>query len=348
MQIFYISNRPDILKGTLVQVSRLMPFIDRVLVVAPGKMREAFDAPAAPLPLDFIEEESLLAASTLKALNHQGRNFQLRAAAMRHPLLDDVFIMSDDDARPMRAVVETDYLENGRYHRYFFYDLADWPHGRTDFDRGQMATYTLLHYYSLPHLSYASHMPQIIDKTLFLQMWEKMGRHLAAYPICEWSSYFNYAAATYPKSFHPPQMYRTFCWPDFPATWLHVVTAGNFLFENYSPWLYRPGELFHELADCPRLDELDQVNLEKLMRWQQAFVGRIETHLVDSDPWLRRSMMRRLVARASWPIKLFTQFICMEERQQLLSLCGRMHAVEAYLKESTWRKEANIDKENES
>lgn len=329
MQIFYISNRPDILKGTLLQVSRLMPFIDRALVVAPGRLRDAFCASAAPVPLEFIDEESLLAAPVINRMGHQARNFQLRTAAMKNALLDEVFIMSDDDARPMRPVAESEYLAQGRYHRYYFFDLAEWPHGRTDFDLGQGSTYTLLHYFGLPHLSYASHMPQIIDRTLFLRMWEQMGRYIATYPVCEWSSYFNFAAANSPEAFHSPRAFRTFCWPDFPATWLHMMPAGGYLFENYSPWLYGTGELFHDLPDCPGLEELDQVNLEKLMRWNRACVARIENRLVDADPWLRRSFIRRLAARAAWPVKLFTQFIGMEERRHLLALGGRLRAVEA-------------------
>lgn len=337
MQIFYISNRPDIFKGTLVQVSRLMPFIDRVLVVAPGRLRYDFRTPASPLPLEFVAEESLLAASVINGLDHQRRNFQLRAAAMHKALLDDVFLMSDDDARPMRPVAESEYRDQGRFHRYYFFDLAEWPHGRTDFDIGQGATYTLLHYFGLPHLSYAAHMPQIIDRPLFLRMWEQMGGHLAAYPVCEWSTYFNFAAAAVPEAFHQPRAFRTFCWPDFPATWLHMTPADGYLFENYSPWLYEAGELFHGLQECPGLEELDRVNLEKLMRWNRAGVARIENRLVAADPWLRRSFMRRLAARAAWPVKLFAQFIGMEERRHLLGLGARLRAMEAGMAELATR-----------
>ena len=166
MQIVYLSNRPDVLRDTLSSVDRFMPFVDEVVIVIPGSAQSEFDYVKDLSPARFIHDESLLRANR-QSRDHQIRNYLLRTALSEHPSIAEEFIMSDDDYRPLATVDPAIFRENGKYHSYYFYDLADWAYNETDFDIGQQNTCQVMKYLTAyPHLSYASHMPQIIRKDI--------------------------------------------------------------------------------------------------------------------------------------------------------------------------------------
>ena len=91
-------------------------------------------------------------------------------------------------------------------------------------------------------------MPQIIHKGLLAETAEVFRGALASNaPLDEWSAYFNYGQSVYPERFHPPETYKTLCWPPFPSDWKLCVWPDEFLFENFYPMLYERSSIFSDL-----------------------------------------------------------------------------------------------------
>lgn len=253
MQIAYISNRPEIALETLEHVAGLMPFVTRAVIVCPAALIGRFRA-AAPLEMAVLDEAVVLGERRARfeaSADHQVRNWLLRASLAGSREIDEEFIMSDDDNRPLVEIGLDFYKESGRYHSYYFYDLARWRPRATDYDLGQHATRELLEGEGLPTLSYSAHMPQIVSRRLFAEAaaWyeEKPGSDRR--PVDEWSLYFNYAQRRHPELFHPPRPFRTLCWPALPTDWEYDVRPPVFELENFYPRLYRDDGIF---AGIPR------------------------------------------------------------------------------------------------
>jgi hypothetical protein len=317
MQIVYLSARPDRLRETLIQVRRFMPFVDDVVACVPEHLRERF---AATLPSDvrIVDDESVTSARRIAAeADHTKRNFLLRAAVVRSGLTAAQFILSDDDARPLRPLAADLFLENGRYHNYYFYDLCDWPWCRTDFDKGQQNTYAVLSYLDMPHLAYASHMPQVFDREFYLEVLGILGDLPHRHALCEWSTYFNIARERHPDRFHPPRPYRTLCWPDVAGTWLLQTPPSAFSFENFDPNLYGSGRLFDGLAPAPQPADADAVAMEKAIRWRQAWANRLDGHPLPSDPWRHKSFGHRLAIRLARPLQKVLRFALLREMEKI-------------------------------
>ncbi len=245
MHIAYLSNRPKRLQASIESVARHMPFVQTATVLIPRAAHNAFQSLSTAIPCTFVIEEDILVQAELddtRTQDHQSRNYRLRHALSERGALPSDFIMADDDAHALRTIDENFFLEEQRYHSYYFYDLRYWPGYRTDFDQGQMATAAVLQQLELPTLSYASHMPQIINRELFNKAYtffdraaKKAGRQL---PLCEWSTYFNYAHRHAPELFHPPRPFETLCWPEHPLAWPKAFEPTRYSFENYTPSLY--------------------------------------------------------------------------------------------------------------
>lgn len=277
MQIVYISNRPQIFAETLMHVILCMEFIDNIVICVPDNLIETFHATKSKLPIVVIPESALLdqqEQQRIRELDHQSRNYLLRTRLAQSNNVEPQFIMSDDDARPLKKIDLEQFINNGRYRRYFFYDLALWNNNQTEFDAGQIATWAILQHHDLPHLAYASHMPQIIDKALLLEAAEFFSGYATKHPLCEWSTYFNFASSRHPERFCEPEAYQTLCWPEHPLAWKEFVTPERYLFENVTPSLYEPKGIFTE-ASCDILDsaKLEQTNINKIIAWAKYRVA---------------------------------------------------------------------------
>ncbi|MFQ3246553.1 MAG: hypothetical protein ACI9SP_003206 [Arenicella sp.] len=272
MQAVYISNRPTIFAETLHHVALFMPFIKAIVVCVPDKQKQVFQAIASSVPIQVVVEGAVLSddeVSTFSNLDHQRRNYLLRSRLIRSDKIDAQFIMSDDDARPLKTVTLDTFIKDGRYRRYFFYDLAAWNNNQTEFDAGQIATCAVLDYENLEHLSYASHMPQIIDKVMFVETHNFFERHAKNWPLCEWSSYFNFAANRHPEKFLPAEVFLTLCWPEHPLSWKHSIEPANYSFENYTPNLYQRQSIFKNLSsDAEDRANIITANIEKIILWK--------------------------------------------------------------------------------
>lgn len=273
MQIVYISNRPTVFAETLQHVALFMPFIERVVVCVPDKLEAVYRSTTSSFQIQVVPESSVLLKeeiSSFSALDHQRRNYLLRGRLIRSDIVDSQFIMTDDDARPLKPISLDIFIKDGRHRRYFFYDLAVWSSNQTEFDAGQIATCAVLDYENLEHLSYASHMPQIVDKAMFVQTHDFFSRHAKSHPLCEWSTYFNYAPSISPEKFHQPEAFKTLCWPEHPLAWKLFVEPQSAVFENFTPLLYESSQVFTDFASNTQdIDALAQDNINKLISWKQ-------------------------------------------------------------------------------
>lgn len=302
MQIVYISNRPSIFAETVEHVALFMEFIESVVVCVPDQLQAGFEAIQSKLPISVIPESQIFEESeraNLPLLDHQRRNYLLRTQLTRSDKVDDRFIMSDDDARPLKPIDIETFIKEGRYRRYYFYDLAEWDNNQTEFDAGQIATFAVLNIEGLPHLSYASHMPQVIDKNLFIQAADFFSDHKDNHPLCEWSTYFNYAGYRYLDRFHTPEAYLTLCWPEHPLAWTCFVKPTNFCFENVTPALYQQ-RIFNKakaLASEDSAHSHSRKNTQKIIAWRKYIIACFY-------PEQKRGLLKYFLPRV-WVNKLF-------------------------------------------
>ena len=245
MQLVVLTARNDDIMKSLPYIEAFMPFIEELVVCCPTRNVQPFrEKYEGSLRLSFITDDELLGGEALPC-DHQARNFFLRCRLMRQEKLRDVFIMTDDDYRPMKPITQEVFLKDGRYRGYYFYDLRDWQgtyNNYTSFDKGAFATRDFLLENGYDTLQYSSHQPQVIDRRIFLEMIETH-KGVEKMPLDEWSTYFNFGFCRYPDKFIPCESV-SMCWPGDLASWdIHHV-PGEYLFENYYEELYSKDGMF--------------------------------------------------------------------------------------------------------
>jgi hypothetical protein len=269
MQIVYISNRSDIARETLVHVENLMPFITEAVFVCPGSQVRDFHFRSV-LPVRVIDEASVLGKDSRRfqaAGDHQFKNCLLRFSLARVREIDDEFIMSDDDNRPLVEIPLSFYKSANRYFGYYYYDLKKWSARETDYDRGQHETRRILEGKGYDTLSYSSHMPQIINKDLLAEAAGVFQGSLdRGAPLDEWSAYFNYGQGVCSERFHSPEPFKTLCWPLFPSDWDYNVRPGELCFENFYPMLYENNLIFSDFPTQFDRTSYTEIANEKIRR----------------------------------------------------------------------------------
>ena len=316
MQIVYISIRPEILKGTLPYVMAYLPFIDEIIVVSPKHMFPDFRFSNDSISL--ISEEEILGndAERFRGSDHQSKNYLLRSKLVAHSAIGDDFIMSDDDARPLRPITIENYLNKGRYRAYYYYDLSAWRYGSSSFDVGQRNTYQVLKYYGLPCLSFASHMPQVINRQLYLESVDRFESISRRYALCEWSTYFNYAMSNYPDLFHDPQPYATLCWPDGGRCWPKFVDPQAYLYENLIPDSYEKGGPFEGIPILFSPSEQGVWSITKAIRWYRYVLDAQQlTRDGHAPSWHRAIMLSCL----RW-LRRVRQIVTWDDRSEIMAL----------------------------
>ena len=276
-QLVLLTARFDDAQALLPYVDRFMPFIDRVLLLCPDELaaRRA-ELDGGRLSLSFLCDSQILAGEPLPE-DHAKRNFFLRCRAMKSDLLEDVFIMSDDDYRPMTTIGKDVFVDEDGYKGYYSYDLRKWlgaSHKFTSFDEAVFAEREFLAENGYPTRQYASHMPQIIEKAIFLEMLDEHGG-IETKGYLDWDVYFNYLQAKYP-SLLEVRPYVAMCWPGSAAEWPISVKPPRYLFENHYPQFYVENRIF---ADIP--DVLDE-NYEENCRRK---IERYDAQLVQFREW---------------------------------------------------------------
>ncbi|MFT7473438.1 MAG: hypothetical protein ACI81L_000353 [Verrucomicrobiales bacterium] len=336
MQIVFLSARPELLAETLGHVSHFAPFIDDVVVIAPDHLRPAMQESCkqSGYSIEVISDEAVTGLSTaaIGALDHTSRNYRLRADASKHDALAETFIMSDDDSRPLKAIDESTFItDNNQHRRRWFYTLAGWRHGATDFDQGLLHSWIILR--QLGHadpLAYASHMPQIIDKALYAEVAALLGTYAEQFAIDEWSMYFTIGPSIHPELFAKPEPFVTLAWPQYPGEWAHQITPPEHVFENFHPELYEEGGLYDGLGAACDPATVDAENLEKIMRWYRldrqvrelAFPNDVD------QPWTSHSAGRKIAFRGLRAARSAYRYVALDDRARLSELEGRIRSIE--------------------
>ncbi len=333
MQIIYISDRPDQLIETISHVDHFMGFITEGIIIGPESQQSEYDRLDSRIKIIFIAEEEILGDrhANFKKLDHQKKNFLLRTDMARHSAINDEFIMSDDDARPLKPISLQYFKQDNRYHSYYYYDLAEWNFGFNEFDVGQQNTCQVMKYSGLPHLSYASHMPQIINREIFLEMAKSFSMISHDYAICEWSTYFNYAQSSYPDKFHNPKPFQTLCWPSPPNSWPYYVKPVAYFFENFSATLYEIGQPFSGINTRFEGELQDKKNLEKVIRWYQHEL-KCQNPMRWNDindlayPWWKKVLLCFML-----PVKKITRFISWKNNAKIQQISADIERIQRTL-----------------
>ncbi|MDR2659429.1 MAG: glycosyltransferase family 4 protein [Spirochaetaceae bacterium] len=249
-QVFLLTNREENALNAIEFIETLMVFINKIVITCPqhtkSKILENYQG---QLKLVFLTDEFLLGGRQLPK-DHQTRNFYLRALAVEHLEIQEYFIMYDDDYRPLIPVREAFFITENRINAHYYYDLELWkgdPYQKTSFDKGAKKTFSLLNSLSYPTLSYASHMPQLICKSI----WQKMIEAIPDITDCgcdEWSMFFNYGIKNYPHMFNRVK-YKTLSWPGKPSDWENYVEPDEYVFENFYNGFYKRDGIFSGLSE---------------------------------------------------------------------------------------------------
>ena len=324
MQLVTLSIRPDVFAETWAHIRHFMPWVDRALVVAPASVAEAF---ARLDGVETLTDEQLtgLTTAALRDLDHQSRNSALRRAVAQHPALDDVFLMADDDSRPLKPVDPSLFVdEEGRHRLFYFYDLTAWPGRSTPFDEGQHVAAEVLGYLGCERLAYGSHQPQIIRKDHLAEAWKVLGRLTDSTLVCEWAVYGNIARHLHPEDFCDPEPYRTLGWPMFPGEWPFWVRPTEYVFENFYEDLHRPGGLYAGIPTGLDPERAERHSVEKILRWS-AFGRRARALDFPTDvenPWTQQSAARRVTFRVLRRLRKAYDYLALEDRSRLVELSG--------------------------
>ena len=199
---------------------------------------------ARHFPKAHILTDDVVAGDRLPA-DHQARNTWLRKQLYRQDAIEPNFLAADEDSLALRKLARGYYQEGSLHTAYSFQDdIGTWLAGSpttTSFDRGMRNAWKLLAEAAYPARAYASHMPQIVNKSLANEIFDRFVIRAEGPAYDEWSLYFNVAQQVYPRHF-ATKPYGTLGWPMRPGDWLPEIEPMEPGFENYYPQNYETAE----------------------------------------------------------------------------------------------------------
>lgn len=291
-QMAYLSIQPEAMAKSRAFVKHFMPWITSTVIVTPPRLKEQMQALGDDVVV-ITDDEVLPPGTDPSQLDHQTLNFRLRVGMCLSGVTDDLFVMSDDDYRPIKHItpdffVETDETGHERLIGYSFYNLQDWVYEVSAFDAGQHNTLQVMAYLGAEQRSYASHQPQAIDRRIFIECAGVMERVAPGVAVDEWAVHYNLGRKLHPDRFADTRPYEVLGWPEYPNLWRRQVVPRTYSFENFYPNLYRPGYLYQGLSTT-FVDELttEREAVEKLRRWRKLDMQtrRLETDVGVHYPW---------------------------------------------------------------
>ena len=248
-QMVILTARVDDIKRTVPYIERYMPFVEKLLLCCPDKVAEDMKAiKTERINIDTLTDGEILNGKPLPE-DHGTRNFFLRCLAMKSDKIDDVFLMGDDDYRPLKTIDLNMFFEEDSYVAYYCNRLNEWKGvvgALTSYDRQLFATRDFVNENGYPDYQYSSHMPQVIDKELFLEMINEH-KGVESTGLDEWTSYFNFAQAKYPNLIKR-KPYVTANWPGLLTDWKLYVKPSDFCFENFYKESYAEGRIYEGLS----------------------------------------------------------------------------------------------------
>ena len=274
------------------QVYALMPFIKNVLILAPLNKIKDFENPGFDY-FETISDEEINVVKKQDHSSHSYNNFHFRMELNKIDSIHDVYIMSDDDYRPIQNIEASYYSTNDKYNSFYFYDLKHWNRSEESYDQCLQNSFVLLQYLGYDTLAYSAHMPQIIDKKVYDEAMIKFKDFIYSYALCEWSMYFNYGHYHYPDKFNDPSPYETLCWPQLPGLWSEYVIPSKYSFENYYADNYsHKNSVFTNLEEVPTIEKLAPTNIEKLRRLRLISVR--HSYPPPIPAWRETSILRKI------------------------------------------------------
>ena len=196
------------------------------------------------MPQALVLTDDAVAGEKLPA-DHQARNTWLRKRLYAQDAIEANFLAADEDSFALRPLERAHYQEGGVHTAYSFQDdIGTWLAGSpttTSFDRGMRNAWKLLAEAAYPSRAYASHMPQIVNKSLANEIFDRFVISPDGRAYDEWSLYFNVAQQLYPRHF-ATKRYDALGWPMRSGDWLPEMEPMEPAFENYYPQNYESAE----------------------------------------------------------------------------------------------------------
>jgi hypothetical protein len=236
-----------------------------------------------------------------KPTDHALRNSRLRRALYASGAVDDVFVQSDDDNRPLRPVPLSDFLDpSGGLISYAFHDLRLWKHDQYPFDRQQHNTRAALDYWGASTYAFASHMPQAMDRHVFEAAFLAAETLSDEAAFCEWGLPLNHGRLVSPERFGEVRTFRTFAWPEYPDQWPMWREADGYAFENFYEALYEPGHLLAGISTALDTAAPEAQAFEKITRWHDfaRAAARLEFPDDVANPWVTGPAKKAMFAAA--------------------------------------------------
>lgn len=237
-QIVYISISPDKFALSIQSVIEKIKFIDSVIVLTTQNQKKLFVDILSESKLNYqvLCDEDLLSNSELMSSDHQTRNTMLRKELYKNPLINDNFLASDDDYIALKDIDKDFYIVGGKYVAYYYYnDMESWTGSfpqLTSYDAGIIKTGRMLRSFGYSTKGFSSHMPQVINKEIVNEVYDRYLSDSRFNGMDEWSVYFNIAIFDYPEKFISRE-YQTFNWPGNATDWVCDVIPDNYHFQNY-------------------------------------------------------------------------------------------------------------------
>jgi hypothetical protein len=277
-QMVFLSVHPERLDLSLQAARANLGFIERVVVLTKPAARQAIAAVAARhFPQAHILTDDAVAGGEVPA-DHQARNTWLRKQLYRQDAVEANFLAADEDSLVLRPLARGHYQDGSLHTAYSFQDdIAAWLAGSpvtTSFDRGIRNAWKLLAEAAYPTRAYASHMPQIVNKSLANEIFDRFVIGPVGPAYDEWSLYFNVAQQLYPRHF-ATKPYGALGWPMRPGDWLPEFEPADPAFENYYPENYKAEErgMFVGLSPLGDLEAKTQRSLEALNQARHAEIN---------------------------------------------------------------------------
>lgn len=239
LQHVLISIRPDNAARCLVRNRDYTDFVKSFLVVTRPDMVAIMKKKLASLGADVtvLNEANILGGiySKFQEADHAKRNLMLRTALIASDYVEEDFIMLDDDNLALdRIPLEYFVQQPKRYNAYYFDDLYRWHRSETSYDKAQQGCLSLLSGNNTELLIYSSHMPQVINKKIYIEMIKNLKIEDTDVMLDEWSPYFNYLASYYPHLISK-RVYEVCGWPAHPNDWTPTYWPTKFRYLNYYP-----------------------------------------------------------------------------------------------------------------
>jgi hypothetical protein len=214
-----------------------------------------------------ILTDDVLLGGTSLTLEHTPRNSWLRKLLYAQDCIEPSFLAADEDYLALRPLGLAYFQAESVHTGYFFIeDMGTWLAGSptaTSYDRGMRNAWRLLREAAYPARGYASHMPQIVNKRLVNEIYDRFVIDADHAWLDEWSLYFNVASQLYPRHF-AAEPYGTLGWPMRTGDWFPDITPRQPAFENYYTENYGAAGVFTGLQPLSDLEAKTERTLDAI------------------------------------------------------------------------------------